>query len=369
MTPDRLTRWRMLLGPEAEPELEQPPQGKLQAMDDALTALYEAEDSRRGGLGASKPQVHRWLGDIRRYFPASVAQLMQQDAVERLGLKRLLADPEWLETVTPDVSLVAQLLSLREAIPPQSRESARQLVRKVVDDLQAQLTLPAIRSLRGALARQERNPHPRRQEIDWLRTIRANLRHYQPEFGTIIPERLIGFGRRGQGLRDLILCVDQSGSMAPSLVYASIFGSVLAQLPALNTRMVVFDTAVVDLTEHLHDPVDLLFGTQLGGGTNIRQALAYCQSLVTRPRETLLVLISDLFEGSRREETLQLAEKLTGDGVQLICLLALSDRGKPAYDRNLAAALSALGAPVFACTPDRFPDLMARAINREPLSD
>src|SRR5205823_7899672 len=163
---------------------------------------------------------------------------------------------------------------------------------------------------------------PRHAEIDWGRTLRANLRHYQPEYRTIIPETLIGFGRRRSSLRDVILCVDQSGSMATSVVYAGVFGAVLASLRAIRTRMVVFDTSVVDLTEQLQDPVDLLFGTQLGGGTDIHRALDYCQGLVTRPQETILVLISDLYEGGNREEMLKRAAALTASGVQMIALLA-----------------------------------------------
>ncbi|MEI7770900.1 MAG: VWA domain-containing protein, partial [Chloroflexales bacterium] len=164
-----------------------------------------------------------------------------------------------------------------------------------------------------------------------------------------------------------ILCVDQSGSMASSVVYAGVFGAVLAALPAVQTRMVVFDTAVVDLTDAMHDPVDLLFGVQLGGGTDINRALSYCQGLVRRPQETILVLISDLYEGGNNDEMLRRAAALAAAGVQLIALLALSDDGAPAHHQQNAAALAALGAPAFACTPDLFPDLMAAAISRQDL--
>ena len=219
----------------------------------------------------------------------------------------------------------------------------------------------------AACNRATRNRRPRHSEIDWQRTIRANLKHYQPAYRTIIPETRIGYGRKRSALRDIILCVDQSGSMGASVVYSGIFGAVLASLPALRTRMVVFDTEVVDLTEDLHDPVELLFGVQLGGGTDIDRALSYCQSLVRRPQETILVLISDLYEGGNREEMLKRAAALAGSGVQMIVLLALSDNGAPSYDHGVAAALAAMGAPAFACTPDLFPDLMAAAINRQDI--
>jgi uncharacterized protein with von Willebrand factor type A (vWA) domain len=181
---------------------------------------------------------------------------------------------------------------------------------------------------------------------------------------------LIGYGRRANAVqRDIVLLVDQSGSMAASVVYASVFAAVLASLRTLRTSLVVFDTAVVDLTDKLADPVDVLFGTQLGGGTDINRALAYGQSLVTRPRETIVVLISDLYEGGVRDEMLRRISAMTASGVQVIVLLALCDDGAPDYDRDNAAALAALGVPAFACTPDLFGELMAAAIERRDLRE
>src|SRR5205085_6190333 len=144
---------------------------------------------------------------------------------------------------------------------------------------------------------------------------------------------------------DIVLCVDQSGSMATSVVYAGIFGAVLATLRSISTRMVVFDTEVVDLSDDLQDPVDLLFGVQLGGGTDINRALAYCQQVITRPAQTILVLITDLYEGGNQQEMLRRATELVASGVQVICLLALSDKGTPSFDQGNAAHLAALGIP------------------------
>ncbi len=209
---------------------------------------------------------------------------------------------------------------------------------------------------------------PRHHDIDWNRTIAANLKHYLPEYRTIVPERLIGYGRASRSVKkEVVLCVDQSGSMAASVVYASVFGAVLASMRSIDTRLVVFDTAVVDLTDQLDDPVDVLFGTQLGGGTDINRALAYCQSQITRPTETVVVLISDLYEGGIRDEMLKRVAAMKAAGVQFVTLLALSDEGAPAYDREHAAALAALDAPAFACTPDLFPEVMAAAIEKRPL--
>lgn len=362
---ERLRRWRLILGSGDADGTGVALRGADQAVDGALQALYDSD--RSGGLGSSSPSVARWLGDIRTYFPASVVQVMQRDALERLDMRRMLLEPELLEAVEPDVHLIGSLLALGSVLPAKTRDTARQVVRRVVEDLMRRLTSPTRQAVVGSLNRATRNRRPRHSEIDWHRTIRANLKHYQPAYRTIVPETRIGYGRRRSALRDIILCVDQSGSMASSVVYAGVFGAVLASLPAVQTRMVVFDTAVVDLTDDLRDPVDLLFGVQLGGGTDINRALGYCQGLVRRPQETILVLISDLYEGGSREEMLKRAAALVGSGVQMIALLALSDGGAPGFDHGVAAALSAMGVPSFACTPDQFPDLMAAAINRQDI--
>ncbi|MFF8569977.1 VWA domain-containing protein [Streptomyces sp. NPDC015140] len=371
---ERLRRWRLVLGGNPADGTGRTLSGQDAAMDGALTALYGKEVGARGGrdraagLGGSAPAVARWLGDIRTYFPSSVVQVMQRDAIDRLGLATLLLEPEMLEAVEADVHLVGTLLSLNQAMPETTKETARTVVRKVVEDLEKRLASRTRATLTGALDRSARATRPRHHDIDWNRTISANLKHYLPEYGTVVPERLVGYARASRSVRkEVVLCVDQSGSMAASVVYASVFGAVLASMPSLETRLVVFDTAVVDLTDQLDDPVDVLFGTRLGGGTDINRALAYCQSRITRPAETVVVLISDLYEGGIRDEMLRRVAAMQAVGVRFVTLLALSDEGTPAYDREHAAALAALGAPAFACTPDRFPEVMAAAIERRPL--
>jgi Mg-chelatase subunit ChlD len=375
---ERRRRWRLVLGEEAA-DLGEPVGADL-AVDQALAALYDADKpgpdgapgqgvGRSGGLGASAPSVARWLGDIRSYFPSSVVQVVQRDAVERLDLTRLLLEPELLAAVEPDVHLVGTLMSLSHVLPQQTKDTARRVVRTVVEELERRLADRTRSAVTGALDRSTRTHRPRLRDIDWDRTIRRNLQHYLPEHRTVVPERLVGHGRAARAVhRDVVLAIDQSGSMASSVVYASVFGAVLASMRSLRTSLVVFDTAVVDLTDRLADPVDVLFGTQLGGGTDINRAIAYCQGLVTRPADTVVVLVSDLFEGGVREEMLRRVRAMLASGVQVVVLLALSDEGAPAYDHDNAAALAALGAPAFACTPDAFPDLMAAAIARQDVA-
>ncbi len=369
---ERLRRWRLILGANAADGIGIGLTGADAVLDRALTALYgsssgEKTTERRGGLGASAPNVARWLGDIRAFFPSSVVRVMQKDAFERLDLRRMLLEPELLEAVEADVHLVATLLSLSNVMPAKTKDTARMVVRKVVEELLRKLANPTRQAVLGSLNRAERNRRPRHAEIDWNRTIRANLKNYQPEYRTVIPEVRIGFGRKRSSLRDIVLCVDQSGSMASSVVYSGIFAAVLASLPAVSTKLVVFDTAVVDLTEKLADPVDVLFGTQLGGGTDINRALGYCQTRIDRPHETILVLISDLYEGGNNGEMLKRVASLVASGVQVIALLALSDDGAPGYDHSNARHFAELGVPAFACTPDLFPDLMAAAIQRRDI--
>ncbi|WP_288412099.1 VWA domain-containing protein [uncultured Herbaspirillum sp.] len=369
---DRLQRWRLVLGVQAEKSccgLSD----TLSGIDQALNALYDPQGSqglqRKGSRGDSAPSVARWLGDIRNYFPSSVVQVMQRDALDRLNMREMLLQPEMLESAQPDVHLVASLVALNSVIPAETRETARMVVRRVVDALLKLLDEPLRSAISGALDRSQRNRRPRHAEIDWNRTLRANLRHWQPDYNTIVPQTLIGYGRKARRpQREVVLCIDQSGSMAASVVYSSIFGAVMASLPAVATKLVVFDTQVVDMTEQLQDPVDLLFGVQLGGGTDINGAIGYCQTLIREPRNTILVLISDLYEGGVEAGLLSRARELVESGVQFIALLALSDEGAPAYDRELAAKLASLGVPSFACTPDAFPGLMAAAIRRDDIN-
>lgn len=362
---ERLRRWRLVLGEPASQSCGQLA-GESLRMDAALSALYDTE--RSASLASSSPQVHRWLGDIREYFPTSVVQVLQRDAMERLGLRQMLMEPELLQSVVPDVNLVATLLSLGRVMPAKTRQTARLVVRQVVDELERKLRNPLAQAIRGSLNRATRTSRPRLREIDWHRTIRKNLHNYLSDRRTVVAERLVGHGHKRSSLRDIILCVDQSGSMATSVVYAGIFGAVLSSLRAVSTRMVVFDTAVVDLSENLADPVDLLFGTQLGGGTDINRALAYCQQLVIRPAQTILVLITDLYEGGNATEMIARAAQLASAGVRVVCLLALNDQGAPCYDHKNAAAFAELGIATFACTPQLFPDLMAAAISRQDLA-
>ncbi|RFM30114.1 VWA domain-containing protein [Deminuibacter soli] len=361
-----IRKWRMILGGGENDGTSMQLSGRELQMDKALEALYDQQ--KTGGLGASSPNVSRWLGDIRTFFPSTVVQVMQQDALKRLNLTQMLFEKELLENIQPDVHLVATLMTLSRVIPDKTKDTARQVVRKVVDALMQKLSQPTVQAINGSLSRSIRNHRPRHNEINWHATILKNLKHYQTEYKTIVPETRIGYGRKRTALKEVVLCLDQSGSMGTSVVYSGIFGAVMASLPAIQTKMVVFDTAVVDLTAQLTDPVELLFGVQLGGGTDIQLALGYCQQIITRPADTVMVLVTDLYEGGDASRMQKRTQELVSAGVQLVVLLALNDDGAPSYDHGNAQFMAALGVPVFACTPDQFPGLMAAALSKQDVA-
>ena len=365
---ERLRRWRLILGETGVSGPERLADETDRAIDRALDSLYGGD--RKGTLRRSTPRLIDWLGDIRRYFPTEVVHLLQRDAIERLDLRRLLLEPESLEAVAAaesEPSLLPTILTLAASMPEETRRTAREVVQRLVAELTGNLE-PRLRRAFGSGASRSRQLRPQRaSDFDWPRTIRANLAHYQPDFRTVIPVNRVA--RPRASLRQtVILCIDQSASMAGSAVHAAILGSVLASIPSLRTHLLVFDTAVVDLTAHLADPVELLFSLNLGGGTDIRAALQYAQGLVDQPEKTVLFLISDLHDGGRREDLIQTFVNLRKSGLEVVSLLALDDRptpaaNKPAWNQEVADELAALGLPALAATPERFPDLLAAILD------
>lgn len=380
---EQITRWRLILGQPAQDSLAQmggaggllltPEQ---LAMDEALAAIYDESGGevksrpRTAGLGPSAPNLAKWLGDIRSYFKEDVVTVIQNDAIERKGLTQLLFEPEMLKQVEPNPQLVGMLMSLKGRIPERTKETARLVVRAVVEKIKRLLEQRIRQAVMGALNRREHSPLPHASAIDWKWTIGRNLKNYQPALGVIVPEKVY-FHSRAQRSNHwtVIVCMDQSGSMAESVVYGSVTGSIFASLPALNTRVVAFDTQVVDLTEQCgSDPVDMIFGVQLGGGTNINQAVAYCEQFITDPAQTIFFLITDLYEGGNQAQLVRRFKEMVVAGARVICLLALSDSGVPIFDQNLAKQLSEFGVPCFGCTPNRLPELIEGVLKKQDLA-
>ncbi|MGZ9584363.1 VWA domain-containing protein [Paenibacillus marinisediminis] len=387
-----VTRWRLILGQSADEQLAgYSGEKQLQLteeeliMDQALAAIYdetgEVSDSsnssngssgqRGAGRGGSSHRLVKWLGDVRRFFPEDVVSVIQHDAMERKGWKQLLFEPEVLATVKPDIQLVGTLLSLKGKIPEKTKDTARQLVQAVVDDLTKRIEDDLRRSVTGALNRKQHTPLPSLSGIDWKRTIQRNLKHYDSDRRQLIPEKFYYFDRARRSKEwTVIVDIDQSGSMADSIIWASIVGSIFASMPSLSTRVVVFDTEVVDLTEQCsNDPVDMLFGIQLGGGTDIHKSVAYCEQFIDNPNKTLFIIVSDLYEGGNRAGLIRRMRELREAGVRTMCLLALSDEGKPFYDEQMAKTLSRDGTPCFACTPALLPQLVEGALKGHDLTE
>ena len=353
-------RWRLILGSDATEENPDWRRSEAELANRrlrSLEALYQP--TRSGGLGRSTPGLVRWLDEIRADFPRSVVQVMQHDAIERVNLRSLLLDHELSDYLDPDVILAAEVLSLASTWPDSLQERVREIVRQVVADLEQRLRLATQQALWGRLRQRSPQGHPRYREIDWQRTLYANLKHYQPHYGTIIPEKLIHRGTPPQIRQDVVLCLDQSASMAGSVVYASVFASVLASVSSLKVRLLAFDTSVWDLTPLLDDPVELLLGMQLGGGTDIGAVLRYGLDAIQQPQETVLILMSDLYDGGDRQVLWRSMAQLLASGVRVISLLALDETGVPSYDATNADYFARLGIPTFACTPDEFPALIS----------
>jgi hypothetical protein len=348
-------------------------------MDEALAAIYdetsgEGEEGRRdgkrsAGLGPSSPSLAKWLGDIRNYFKEDVVTVIQNDAIERKGLTQLLFEPEMLKKVEPNPQLVGTLMSLKGQIPERTKETARMVVRAVVEKIKRLLEQKIRQAVMGALNRNEHSPLPHAASIDWKWTIGRNLKNYQPALGTIVPEKVYFFSRAQRSNNwTVIVDMDQSGSMAESVVYGSVTGSIFASLPALNTRVVAFDTEIVDLTEQCgNDPVDMIFGVQLGGGTDINKSVAYCEKFITDPAQTIFFLISDLIEGGNQSQLIRRMKEMVESGVRAVCLLALSDSGIPTFDERVAKKLSEVGVPCFGCTPNKLPELIEGVLKKHDL--
>jgi len=352
-------RWRLILGTESTPGEVLLNEEKWVEMDRVLQELYEGDER------LFRPS--QWLKDIRKLFPTPMVRFLQKDAMEMMGLEQMLLEPELLESMEMDPGLVTKLLSLKEVMPQKVREAATQVVERIVRDLEKKLRIALVEAFRSSARRSEWTRRPRWKDIHWNKTILKNLKNYQPDLKTIVPQTWIGYGKKSRGVKEIILVVDQSGSMGDSMVFSAIAGAVLSSIPSIKTSLIAFDSKVVDYSEWLDDPVGLLFSVQLGGGTDINQAVAFSSQKIENPTQTTFILISDLFEGGDQRELLARMKALKWQGVRVMVMLALDDNGTPVYDKQLASQLVALDIPCFACTPDMLPEVLASGYydNRE----
>lgn len=374
---EALLRWRLILGEESQEALSgmgaMPLREEDLLLDQTLETIYGSfsqEGSAQGaGLGGSRPQLSKWMKDIRSLFDQDLVKIIQQDAIEKRGWKQLLMEPELLDSLEPDIELAGMLLTLKDMVPTKSKEHARRYIEKIVEQINASLNQDIQRSITAALHKKEHSPIPNATSIDFPYTIRKNLKHYSQELQTIIPEKVYFFEHKEKTNHwHVILDIDQSGSMSSSMMYSSITACILASMRAIKTSIVAFDTNIMDLSDLCEDPIELLYGFQLGGGTDIHKSIRYCESLIEEPSKTILFLISDLEEGGNHAGLLHRLQTLKEAGVSVVSLLAIQDGGKPYYSADMAQRIANLEIPCFACTPQKLPELLFAVFQKQDLT-
>ncbi|PAU51818.1 VWA domain-containing protein [Pseudomonas indica] len=364
-------RWRLVLGRDGESAAPDALNETDRGRDQALDYLYQREyagrshapathgekGGRAGDQGASQLTAVRWLERTRNLFPRSTVEILQRQAVERYRLTALLSDPEVLRKATPNVALVQTLLSFRAWLPASLMDEVRRIIRQVCDELDRKLARNLTTRVEGRRIRHAQGGRPSHVALDWSLTLRRNLRHYDPEGGVMLLERLYYNPLRQRRVPwEIVLLVDQSGSMSESVIHAAVVAGVFGRLRSLATRLLLFDTQVVDVSDRLADPVETLLAVQLGGGTDIGLALAHAETLIGQPRRTMLVLVSDFAEGGDPARMLATVERLADAGVALLGLAALDEQAQPAYDKTIARELAARGMEIGAMTPEHLAD-------------
>lgn len=365
-------RWRLILGRYADRALDQAALNPTDArLEKTLDYLYNREYQRRshvqggrsGSLDDSQLTALNWLEQARNLFPRSTFERLQTQAIERYAISALLTDPASLASLEPSPALAKALLSVRGRLSADTRDAVRQLIAKVVEEILQRLRSRFTNALNGRRNRFRRSPIRHAQNFDWRATIAANLKHYDPERKQLLIESPRFNARvRRQLPWDVILCVDQSGSMLDSVMYSAICASILATLPSVRVRLVLFDTQVVDLSHLAHDPVEVLLTVQLGGGTDIGKALRYCEQLVDTPQRTVLALISDFEEGAAIGPLLACVSRLNEARVRLLGLAALDDAARPVYDPSMGQRLADRGMRIAALTPEHFAEWLAEVM-------
>ena len=371
MTP--LERWRLLLGEAAESDCGSLT-GELAGMDRALSWLYGRDPDlgereqyeRQGGIGPGSLSVPEWINEVHTLFPRETIERMECDAVERFHIEEILTRADVLERVQPSVSMLEAVMRTKHLMNPEVLAQARKLVAKVVQQLIESLAVTLRQAFAGVRDRQRRTRIANSRNFDAKATLRDNLRHFDPRSGRLVIERAWFNSRVRRQIErwQIVLLVDQSGSMLGSVIHAAVTAACLHRLPGVKTHLIAFDTEVVDLSDRVEDPVETLMQVQLGGGTDIYKAMRYGAELIEVPRRAIMLLISDLYEGRSLAPLLATVQSLSAQGTRVLCLAALDERAEPAYDRSAAARLVELGAEVGAMTPGHLAGWIAGCLRR-----
>ncbi|WP_148614286.1 VWA domain-containing protein [Nocardioides rubriscoriae] len=377
-------RWRLVLGRYSDQRLPPPSSVEGARREQALDYLYGREYAGRGSrpdgqgqqgagqpplgpgsLDPSAPTIVDWLGEVRELFPVETVEIVEKHALDRYGLTELVSDPEVLARLEPSQELLATLLSLKGQLDPRVLGEVRRVVRRVVDDLRRRLETEVRRSLAGRLHQHRHSPIPVTTAFDPRGTIRANLKHFDVERQQIVVASPKFFERNTRRIPwEVVLVVDQSGSMVGSVIHSAVMAGILAGLPSYRLKLVVFDTSVVDLTELAGDPVELLMTVQLGGGTDIAQAVRYAEQVIEHPHRAVVVLVTDFCEGGSPAALVSAVRRLVEGRVTTIGLAALDGTAHPHYDKQMAGALADAGMEIAALTPGQLAEWLARVTAR-----
>jgi len=372
-----LARWRLVLGRYARNQISIGLSPEQQRMENALDFLYSREykgrgvrgeedqkGAREGGLEPSQLTVPHWLSEVRELFPRDAVAIIEKHALDRYGLTELVTDAEILRRLEPSFDLLKMLLTFRGHLKGQVLSEARRVIRAVAEEIKQRLATEIRRAFSGKRNRFRHSNLKMAQNLDWRGTIRKNLKNFDRQRKQIAVEQVLFFSRIQRHLPwRIILCVDQSGSMTGSVIYSAVMAGILSGLPLIDVKLVVFDTSVVDLSAHVEDPVEVLMNVQLGGGTNIGQAMQYCEQLVDDPHRTVMVLISDFCEGASPRSMLASCQRFREGGVKLLGLAALDENANPSYDVHMAESLAAQGMDIAALTPKHFAEWLAKTIS------
>lgn len=371
--PQTLTRWRLVLGKAAEAHgISCEGQADAERIEQLVGFLFEpgkgagragAAAERKGGRGASQLTVPDWVDAVNELFPRPSKEIMQKELVRRRGIAELLDRPELLEKIEPNLELVKTLLTHRELLNPKTRILARKIIDQVVAELKRTMQVQVEQAISGALRKDRHSPRKVYRNLDLKTTLRRNLQNFDADSGRLLVDRLFFYAaERKKKPWHVIVVVDQSGSMLESAIFAAVMASIFAELPAVKTSLVLFDTQIVDLSDQVGQPVDVLLSIQLGGGTDITQALIYANGLVRQPQRTIVVLITDFYEGRPEGDLVAQTRLMADGGLRLIGLGALGYDARPSYNKATAAKLRKVGMDILVCTPEKLAECMAAII-------
>lgn len=366
-----LTRWRLVLGQTAEQHgIDLGDDEEARRIEGLVGYLYapaggdDRPQDRTGGLGPGHAMnVPRWVDEVGQLFPREAKEVMERELIQRKGLRELMEKPEILERIEPNQELVKTLLTHRDLMNEKTRTLARKIIDKVVAELKKKLKVQIEPAITGAIRRDKHSPRRVYRNLDLKRTVRRNLHNFDAKSRKLLVDRLYFYAaERNSRPWHIIVAVDQSGSMLDSAIYSAVMASIFVELPSVRTSLFLFDTDIADLTDQVGQPVDVLLSIQLGGGTDITKALQYAYQLVHQPARTIVVLVTDFYEGRAERDLVGQVKEMTQAGIRMIGLGALGYDARPEYNKATAAKCRKVGMDILSCTPEKLAEAMAQII-------